>query len=99
MQTSILDCVLDRTALSDFVCEIHPKEGVHLSRAVEQSRSDPSHRVVLSSLGIEHHLRGVWLIVSWTELHLVTLSARYIPGKGNILAEQLSSPDQILPTE
>ena len=31
--------------------------------------------------------------------HSVWLEARYIPGKNNILADQLSRPDQILPTE
>ena len=38
-------------------------------------------------------------IVLWTEVHSITLSARYIPGKKNVLADQLSCPDQVLPTE
>ena len=38
-------------------------------------------------------------IMAWTELHLVTLCARYVLGKNIILADQLSHPDQILPTE
>ena len=38
-------------------------------------------------------------IMAWTELHLVTLSARYIPGRNNIIVDQLSHPDQVLPTE
>ena len=33
-----------------------------------------------------------------TEHHSVSLAARYIPGKKNVLADQLSRPDQILPT-
>ena len=42
---------------------------------------------------------GILSRVAWSELHLVTLSARYIPGKKNILANQLSHLDQVLPTE
>ena len=38
-------------------------------------------------------------ITKWTEWHSVHLSARYIPGRMNILADQLSRPDQVLPTE
>ena len=34
-------------------------------------------------------------IMAWRELHSVTLSARYIPGK-TILADQLSHPNQVL---
>ena len=37
--------------------------------------------------------------VLWTEIHSVNLSARYILGKKNILADQLSRPDQVLPME
>ena len=35
-------------------------------------------------------------ILVWAELHSVTLSTRYFPGK-NILADQLSCPDQVFP--
>ena len=38
--------------------------------------------------GIRHH--------SWTERHLVRLEAWYIPGKKNVLADQLCWPDRIL---
>ena len=38
-------------------------------------------------------------IILWSELHSVTLFARYIPRKKNVLEDQLSRPDQILPTE
>ena len=38
-------------------------------------------------------------IVAWLELHTVSIVAWYIPGKKNILADQLSHPDQVLPTE
>ena len=38
-------------------------------------------------------------IVLWTKRHLVFLVARYIPGRKNVLADQLSRPDQVLPTE
>ena len=38
-------------------------------------------------------------IVDWSQLHLVTLSVRYIPGKKKVLADHLSCPDQDLPTE
>ena len=37
-------------------------------------------------------------ITQWTERHSVQLEARCIPGR-NILADQLSCPDQVLPTE
>ena len=37
--------------------------------------------------------------MSWSELHLVILSARYIPGKNNVLADQLNYPDEVLPME
>ena len=39
------------------------------------------------------------VIILWTERHLVHLEAHYIPGKKNILEDQLSRPDQVLPTE
>ena len=38
-------------------------------------------------------------ITQWTERHSVLLEPRYVPGKKNVLADQLSQPDQILPTE
>ena len=38
-------------------------------------------------------------IILGTELCFVTLSARYIPGKKNVLMDQLSHPDQVLPME
>ena len=38
-------------------------------------------------------------VVAWTELHLVTLSVRYVLGKNIILTDQMSCPDQVLPTE
>ena len=38
-------------------------------------------------------------IVLWTERHLVSLMARYIPGKTNVLAEKLSRPDPVLSME
>ena len=38
-------------------------------------------------------------ITVWAERNSIRLEARYIPGKQNILVDQLSRPDQILPTE
>ena len=38
-------------------------------------------------------------IMPWTELHLVTLSARYVLWENIILSDWLSHPDQVLPTE
>ena len=38
-------------------------------------------------------------IVLWTERHFVLLSALYIPGKKNVLVDQLSCRDQVLPAE
>ena len=38
-------------------------------------------------------------VVLWIERHLVSLMTRYIPGKKNIVADQVSRPDQVLPTE
>ena len=38
-------------------------------------------------------------ITMWTERHLDCLSVRYIPGRKNILANQLSRLDQVLPME
>ena len=38
-------------------------------------------------------------IVLWTKRHSVCLSARYIPGRKNILADQFGRPDQVLPME
>ena len=43
------------------------------------------------------HMTGK--IVWWTELHSVTLAAQYIPGKKNVLVDQLSCPDQVILTE
>ena len=37
-------------------------------------------------------------VAIWTERHLVSLMARYIPGKKKVLADQLNRPDQVLPT-
>ena len=39
------------------------------------------------------------VITQWTERHSVRLDSRYIPGNKNILADQLSRPDQVFPTE
>ena len=35
----------------------------------------------------------------WSEVYSVALTARYILGEKNILADQLSRPDQVLPME
>ena len=35
------------------------------------------------------------VIAIWAECHSIYLEAQYIPGKKNILADQLSRPDQI----
>ena len=37
-------------------------------------------------------------IVPWSELQLMALTAKYLSRKMNILADQLSRPDQVLPT-
>ena len=42
--------------------------------------------------------RGPWPSL-WAERNSICLEARYIPGKRNILADQISHPDQILPRE
>ena len=36
-------------------------------------------------------------IIAWLELHIVSITVKYIPGKKNVLADQISHPDQILP--
>ena len=38
-------------------------------------------------------------VVLWTERHSLSLTATYIPGKKNVMADQLSHPDQVLPME
>ena len=38
------------------------------------------------------------IIALWMERQAIRLEARYIPGKKNVLADQLSRPDQILLT-
>ncbi|XP_068225363.1 uncharacterized protein [Palaemon carinicauda] len=38
-------------------------------------------------------------ILSWTEVHSIPLSARFIPGKRNVLADSLSRASQIVSTE
>ena len=38
-------------------------------------------------------------VAQWTKLHSVMLSARCIPGKKNILANQLCRPNQVLSTK
>ena len=38
-------------------------------------------------------------VVLWTKHHLVSLMARYILGTRNVLADQFSHPEQVLPTE
>ena len=38
-------------------------------------------------------------IVLWTERHSVCMLARYMPGKKNVLADQLSRPNHVLLTE
>ena len=38
-------------------------------------------------------------IISWSGPHMASTSARYILGKKNILTDQLSHLDQVLPTE
>ena len=50
-----------------------------------------------------HSLKGLCdltqEVVLWSEVHLVTVTVRYIPQKNSILVDQLSRPDQVLPTE
>ena len=43
--------------------------------------------------------RLVLEVIACSELYIVTLSTRYILGKNNILADQQSHSDQVLPTE
>ena len=38
-------------------------------------------------------------VIKWSELHMVLITVRYITAKKNILADQLSHPGQVLPTE
>ena len=38
-------------------------------------------------------------VIAWSELYLMTLCVRYVRGKKNILAIQLSHPDQVLPAK
>ena len=38
-------------------------------------------------------------IIGWSELHMVSISAKYVLGKNDILADQLSLPYQVIPTE
>ena len=38
-------------------------------------------------------------IITWSELHMDTLTSRYILQKKSILADQQNHPDQVLPTE
>ena len=38
-------------------------------------------------------------VLLWTESHSVTLSARYIPGERNVVADQLSRKGQVIGTE
>ena len=38
-------------------------------------------------------------LLAWAEANSVTLSARYLPGKANVLADQLSRRDQVIGTE
>ena len=38
-------------------------------------------------------------VLMWTESHLVTLIARYIPGSRNVVADQLSRQGQVIGTE
>ena len=37
--------------------------------------------------------------IEWAKLNLITITVRYIPRKNNIVADQLSRPDWVLPTE
>ena len=46
-----------------------------------------------------HFCQRASAITIWTERNSIRLESKYIPGKQNILAGQLSRPDQILPTE
>ena len=38
-------------------------------------------------------------IMAWSELYSVTFAARYIPKKKNVMVDQLSCLDQVLPLE
>ena len=38
-------------------------------------------------------------VIKWSELNVVTITARYISRKNNIQTSQLSYPDQVLSTE
>ena len=46
---------LNRTLLSDLVCELHSGEE-HLSVPVEPFRTGPPHKVVISFPGVRYHL-------------------------------------------
>ena len=72
--------------------ECRPDEQQHLGCRL----SPKSGRLGLSRV-VLHGCRGS--LVLWTECHTVPLSARYIPGRKNVLAGQLSRPNQVLPME
>ena len=38
-------------------------------------------------------------VLTWAESHSVVLVGRYVPGRRNVLADQLSRQDQVVPTE
>ena len=38
-------------------------------------------------------------VLTWTEVNSVSLIGRFVPGRKNILADQLSRQDQVIPTE
>ena len=82
--------------------------GQTVTKKIVNWRGSGFHEQQCQSGGISKELRGTMSlgmciltqnIIEWSELHMVSISAKYVLGKNDILADQLSYPDQVIPTE
>ena len=56
----------------------------------------------LKKQGVTMSLSLCWLaqeVIEWLGIHGISISTKHIPGEKNILADRLSRPNDIIPTE
>ena len=90
-------CALDEGTFAGFECfpALDHGRDINLDNQLCHSGSISEEARGMVSLDV---CRLNLVIIIWSKLHMITIIARYIPGKKNVLVDQLSSLDQMLPS-